>query len=260
MRVRIDGFDAAFDRTPGAGAPLVLVHGFPLDRTVWDWQSRALAGVIAPDLPGFGESALRPGPPSIDAYADAVGALLDRLDVERAVVGGVSMGGYVALAFARRSPERVKGLVLVDTRAGADSAEAKRGRDETAAFVRAHGCAALADRMLPKLLAPRSLRDAAPLAARLSEMIASQPREGVVEALAAMRDRPDSTELLAKIDVPTLVVAGAEDALIPPAESRAIADAVRGARLEIIPDAGHLPNYERPASFNDVVLKFLSSF
>jgi 3-oxoadipate enol-lactonase len=262
MRANVGGFETGFEQTAGEDLPLVLLHGFPLDRTIWSQQACGLAeaaSVIAPDLRGFGDSAMRPGPTTMDAYVDDVCDLLDKLGVRSAVVGGVSMGGYAAFAFLRRRPQRVRALVLVDTRAGADSPDAKKGRDETIALVRSIGAAALADRMLPKLLTPATLRDDAPAVARLRTMVASQSVDGIVGALTAMRDRPDSTDMLAKIAVPTLVVCGEHDALIPPTESKAMAAAIPGARLAFIPDAGHLPNFERPAEFNAVVTGFLKT-
>lgn len=262
MRAEVKGFAVGFDESAGGRPPLVLLHGFPFDRTIWSQQTCAFAdkfSVVAPDLRGFGDSAPRPGPTTMDAYAEDVVDLLDHLGVRSAVVGGVSMGGYAAFALLRRHPQRVRALVLVDTRAAADSAEARKTRNETIGFVRENGAAALAERMLPKLLTPETLRDDAPLVSRLRTLMASQSVEGVVGALAAMRDRPDSTVLLAKVAVPTLVVCGERDALIPPEESRALADAVPGARLAFVKEAGHVPNFERPAEFNAVVKSFLAT-
>jgi len=262
MRAKIGGYETSYDETAAARTPVVLLHGFPLDRTVWSQQVCGLAGdfsVIAPDLRGFGDSAARPGPSTMDAYAQDVADLLEHLGVRSAVIGGVSMGGYAAFAFLRRFPNRVRALVLVDTRAGADSPQAKSARDEAIALVRLSGAAALAESMLPKLLTPETLRDDAALAGRLRTMIASQSVDGIVGALTAMRDRPDSTPMLATVAVPTFVVCGGRDALIPPAEGKALTAAIPGAQLAVLPDAGHLPNFERPAAFNDLLLGFLKS-
>jgi pimeloyl-ACP methyl ester carboxylesterase len=262
MRAQIAGFETGFAVTASKRTPVVLMHGFPLDRTIWWRQARGLPGgysVIAPDLRGFGRSQTRPGPSSIDAYAQDVADLLDHLRVDDAVIGGVSMGGYVALAFARHFPNRVRALVLVATRAGADSDEARFARDELIALVQSSGAEALADGMLGKLLTPETLRDDGRLVRRLRKMIASQPVDAIVGALAAMRDRSDSTAMLARISVPTLVVCGAKDDLVAPSESRALAATIPGARLDLIPDAGHLPNYERPSAFNVVLSGFLES-
>lgn len=259
MARRVREFETAFDDTGGRHVPLVLIHGFPLDRTVWSAQVKGLGGVarvIAPDLRGSGGTALPEGPVSMDTYAADVAALLDTLGVERAVVGGVSMGGYVAFAFRRLYPGRVRALVLVDTRPGPDSAEARKARDETAALARSSGAAAVAARMLPKMPGPGASPD---YLRSLSDLMSRQPVEGIVAALGAIRDRADSTPDLARIDVPTLVVSGDKDALIAPAESEAMAKAIPRARLALIPGAGHLPNFEAPAAFNDAVRAFLSA-
>lgn len=258
MRVKLNGHETGFDSTGGEGLPLVLVHGFPLDRRIWAKQACSLADVATvttPDLRGFGESAPRDGA-SMDDYAQDVRDVMDHVGVATAVIGGVSMGGYVALAFARKFPQRVRALVLVDTRAGADSPEAKKARDETASMVQSQGAAALAEKMLPKLLTEESRADRS-LVDGLRTIIASQPPAGIVAACAAMRDRVDSTPMLKSIAVPTLVVCGESDALIPPAESKALAAAIPGAKLAWIAGAGHLPGYERPNEFDAALRTFL---
>ena len=263
MRMEVSGLVVGFDDTGGAGIPLVLVHGFPLDRTIWSAQVRGLAGsarVVAPDLRGFGGSAATrdAAATTMDDYAADLAELLDALDIETAVVGGVSMGGYVALAFQRQFADRLRGLVFVDTRGGPDSAEARKARDDAAALVRAEGGSAIAAQMLPKLLTPATARTDEPLRRALGDLMSAQSVDGIVGALAAIRDRPDSRPSFAGIGVPTLVVCGAEDALIPPAESEALRDAIPGARLARIAGAAHLPNYEQPDAFNDVVRGFLA--
>ena len=259
MARRARAFEMAFDDTGGPHAPLVLIHGFPLDRTVWTAQAKGLGGVarvIAPDLRGFGGTPLPDGPVSMDTYAADVADLLDALDVDRAVVGGVSMGGYVAFAFRRLFPARVRALVLVDTRPGPDSAEGRKARDETAALARSAGAAEVAARMLPKMVGSGAAQG---YARSLSELMSRQPVAGIVAALGAMRDRADSTPGLARIDVPALVVSGAEDALVPPSEAEAMAKTIPGARLALLPGVGHLPNFEAPEAFNDAVRTFLSA-
>jgi pimeloyl-ACP methyl ester carboxylesterase len=255
----------ACDDSGGAGIPLVLIHGFPLDRTIWSAQVRGLADVarvITPDLRGFGESPLQRSATAttMDDYAADVAGLLDALDVEDAVIGGVSMGGYVAMAFHRAYPRRVRGLVLVDTRGGPDSEEARESRDQAAALARARGTAAVAAQMLEKMLTRANAHANEGMRLALSELMGAQPVEGVVAALSAIRDRPDSRPAKARITVPTLVVCGAEDELIPPSESEALRDAIRWARLVLIPGAAHLPNYEQPEAFNRAVREFLAIF
>ncbi len=262
MRIEWDGRTTGYDDTGGGGIPLVLLHGFPLDRTVWTSQVRHLGGsarVIAPDLRGFGESTLNGGPggsrPTVDGYAKDVAGLLDFLDIPAAVIGGVSMGGFVAMAFHRGFPGRVLGLLLVDTRGGPDSPEARAARDALAAVARSEGAPAVASAMLPKMLTPANRR--APMGTALAALMGSQSVEGIAGALEAIRDRADSGPSNARISVPTLVVCGAEDVLIPPEESRALREGIPGARLEMIPGAAHLPNYETPEAFNALVRGFL---
>jgi 3-oxoadipate enol-lactonase len=266
MRIEVRGRALGYDDTGGAGAPLVLIHGFPLDRTIWSAQVRGLADVarvVAPDLRGFGESApsgaVRSEETTMDDYAADIAALLDRLGIVSAVVGGVSMGGYVAMAFHRAFARRLRGLVLVDTRGGPDSAEARKARDGSAALARSSGASAVATQMLEKLLTPANARPDGPMGRALLRMMSAQPVDGIVGALAAMRDRPDSGPSIARIAVPTLVVCGAEDTLIPPKESEALRDEIPGARLALIPGAAHLPNYEEPEAFNRVVREFLAA-
>lgn len=245
----------------GRGLPVVLLHAFPLNRMMWEPQIAALFGecrCIAPDLRGFGDSP-RSGPYSMDQYADDVVALLDALQIERAVVGGLSMGGYVALALWRRHRKRIRALVLADTRSGADTDEAKQKRGELIALARSEGSPAVADRQITGLLG-KSTREKQPeLVDRIRSIMAGESPAGIVGALAAMRDRPDSTPLLAGIDVPTLIVVGDEDVVTPPKEARAMHDAIRGSRLEVIPGAGHLSNLERPAAFNAALSDFVGS-
>lgn len=262
MQISVRGSKVGYEDTGGPGVPLVLLHGFPLDRSIWAAQVAGLADVarvIAPDLRGFGESPLAGGAMSMDRYAGDVRGLLDALNVSKAVIGGVSMGGYIAMAFHRNSADRVRGLVLVDTRAGADSSDAKKGRDASIALARSEGAAAVGAQMLGKMLTPATAATDVPMRNALSKLMGGQSVEGVIGALGALRDRPDATPSLAQISVPTLVVCGAEDTLIPPRESEALRDAIRGARLALIPGAAHLPNYEKPDAFNRVLREFLVS-
>ncbi|MDX1643589.1 MAG: alpha/beta hydrolase [Thermoanaerobaculia bacterium] len=251
----------------GEGRAVVLIHGFPLSRGMWAPQVDALKGshrVIAPDLRGFGES-----PPrrvatsrvvSMENHADDIARLLDDLGVSSAIVAGHSMGGYVALAFARRHAERLDGLVLVATRAVADSAEAAAGRRATAERIRAEGregVAALVEGMVPKLVAPGT--DDPDRLEAVRVFMASATPEGVIGALLGMAERPDSSDLLAEIEAPALVVTGADDTLIPVSESEAMALAIPDAELAVIPGAGHMVSFEHPEEFDGVVRDWLAS-
>jgi len=263
MKVRVRDFEMAYEDTGGSGTPLLLIHGFPLDRTLWAAQGRGLADVarvIAPDLRGFGESGMPAGAVTMDAYADDLRGLLDALGVKNAVVAGLSMGGYIAFAFYRQDVHRVRGLILADTKASPDSSEGKKGRDDNAALACAHGSAQVGDKMMPKMLTPTTANGRPFIADAVRAMMARQSVEGVVGALMAMRDRPDSTPTLAEITVPTLIVTGAEDTLIPPKEAEAMRNAIRGSRLVSIPGAAHLANFEAPDAFNHAVREFLQTF
>jgi pimeloyl-ACP methyl ester carboxylesterase len=260
MKIRVNGFEMAYDDTVGNEVPLLLIHGFPLDRTMWRAQLNGLSDVsrlIVPDLRGFGESGMPSGNVTIDAYADDLCGLLEGLGIKKAVIGGLSMGGYITLAFYRKFTDRVRGLILANTKAGADSAEGKKGRNENATLAREKGTSAIAERMLPKMLTPKTAAERPEIAKSTNAIMVGQSVEGVVGALMAMRDRPDSTPLLATISVPTLIITGAEDTLIPPKESEAMQAAIPGARLVTIPGAAHLSNYEQPEAFNQAVHNFL---
>lgn len=244
MHTKLRGRKLAWEER-GRGTPLVLLHAFPLDRRMWRDVAEVLALdalCITPDFPGLGESE---GAATIEEFADDVAALLDHLRIDRAVVGGLSMGGYAALAFARRHPQRLLGLLLADTRAGADGAEARAARDAVITRIAGEGAEGYVGEFVPKLVAKenRAARDHA-LAIGLL-----QPMLGVAGALAALRDRPDATPGLAAVRAPTLVIVGGEDVLTPPAEARRIAEGIEGAALVEIPGAGHLSALERPDAF-----------
>ena len=241
------------------GHTLLLVHGFPLDSRMWREQLIALANharVVAPDLRGHGLSDAPQGPYSMDQHADDLAALLDHLGVKRAIVAGLSMGGYVAFAFWRRHPERVAGIALVDTRAEPDTPAGKANRDAIAARVREAGPRVLAEEMLPKLLAPQSLADEK-IPVQLREMILSQPVDGLIGALGALRDRFDSTPTLPTITVPTLVIVGEADAITPPADAASMAAQIPGAQLVVIPQAGHLSPMENPRAVNQALVELI---
>ncbi|HXV87036.1 MAG TPA: alpha/beta fold hydrolase [Gemmatimonadales bacterium] len=259
QHLAVRGLALALD-AQGDGSPLLFIHGFPLDRTVWRQVMATLTGWrrIAPDLRGLGLSDA-PGKYSISEYADDLAALLDALHVPRAVICGLSMGGYVALDLFRRHRQRVRALVLVNTRADADSDEARRRRDELIALVEREGADALADLLVPQLLAPWSVSALPHVVDQLRAMIAGNPIAGIVGALESMRDRADSTDLLPSINVPTLVIAGREDRLIPAAASRALADAIPSAQLTHIPEAGHLAPLEQPVPTARVIGEFLDA-
>ncbi len=246
-------------REMGSGPPVVLVHGYPLDGAMWSGVARALAArfrVLKPDLPGRGETPIASGA-TIEDSADFLDAILAGLP-GKAGLAGFSMGGYAALALARRKPANLAALALVDSRAQADDEAGRARRDEAIATVRSAGVAPIADAMVPKLLTPASLGNE-DLVGRLRRIILRQTPETVEADLAAMRDRPDARPGLGSIGVPALVVVGAQDALTPPADSEAMAAAIPGARLVTIPGAGHLTPMERPGAVAAALGDFFAS-
>ena len=240
---------------------MLLIHGFPLNSTMWSIQLDDLnnyARIIAPDLRGHGNSDPVPGPYAMSQFADDCADLMEYLAVATPfVVGGLSMGGYVAFEFYRRYPELVAGLILTATKAAPDSAEAKANRDAAAANVIKNGVTDLVEGMLPKLFSPTTWKNDPELVSFVRDMLMKTSVEGAVGALLAMKERPDSTATLAEIRVPTLIIHGADDQIIPLAEAQAMHKAIKGSKLVVIEDAGHLPNLEQPDEFNDAVIDFL---
>ena len=235
----------------GQGLPVLFVHGFPLSRGIWQKQVDAFRSshrVIAPDLRGFGESATKPGTATMAQFAADLHALLQKLKTGPVVLVGHSMGGYIAFAFARKFPEMLRGLVLVGTRPGNDTAETAAGRRTTADKVKAEGPQAVIKAMAPKMLSAGNQDPGMP--GEVRHLMVSSGVEGVIGALLGMAERPDVTEMLPKISVPTLVVTGADDTIIPSAESEKMAQVIPGAWLEVIPHAGHLVAFERADEFN----------
>lgn len=262
MQTRINDFTVAYE-VAGHELPLLLVHGFPLDKTLWEPQIEDLADtarVIAPDLRGHGASDPVPGEYPMDLLADDCVALLDELHIEKpVVVCGLSMGGYIAFSFFRRYPQRTAGLILAATRAKADSPEAQANRDKMVAKADEQGAAAIAGDLLPKILSPRTLAKNPELVERVKHMMANTSVQGIKGALMGMKSRPDSTPTLYEIDVPTLILHGEDDQLIPPQEAQDMHAAVQDSELRLLPQAGHLLNLEQPELFNRAVRQFLQT-
>ncbi|HEX2181007.1 MAG TPA: alpha/beta fold hydrolase [Rubrobacteraceae bacterium] len=237
----------------GSGDPLVLLHAFPLNGRMFEPQMEAFSGerrVVAPDYPGFGRSPRTPAQPDVRYYAEAVGGLLDRLGLERVVLGGVSMGGYVAFGCLRLFPQRISGLVLANTRPEPDSDEIRENRKEMARRVADEGVEVLVELQMERLLARDTLENNEEVVERVRAMILESSPGGVVAALGAMRNRPDSTPLLAEIEVPTLVIGGEEDGISSPEVMGAMAQKIPNSRHVTLPRAGHLSNLENPEGFN----------
>jgi 3-oxoadipate enol-lactonase len=242
----------------GEGDPLLLVHGFPVDRRMWRGQIGALPGLrlLLPDLRGHGESEPSPPPYTLIDLAEDLRQLLDHLALERVMLGGLSMGGYVALAFAARYPERLRAFFLFDTHPKPDTPEGRRGRAETAARVRRGGVSEVADEQVDKLVGGRNVDPE--VVALTRKMVLDMSIEGMVGSLTAMAARLDSTPVLPTILCPTMVLVGSEDAITPPTMAREMAAAIPGAELVEIPAAGHLAPLEQPAAVNAAMRDFIT--
>ncbi|MFB9831579.1 alpha/beta fold hydrolase [Actinoallomurus acaciae] len=249
-----------YTRDIGGGTPLVLLHAFPLSSAMWLAQREGLAArfrVLTPDLRGFGGSPLGGDDPSIDAMADDVAALLDAKNIDRAIVGGLSMGGYVTLAFCRRHPDRVLGAVLADTKATEDTQAVREARIRTAERLETEGnVSVLLEELLPRLVGPTTMRSRALVYGRVRGLVQSTPPPAAAWAQRAMAARPDSVGALAGFRAPTLVLHGAEDAIMTEDDARTMAEALPNAELITIPGSGHLTAVEQPQLFNDAVTEF----
>jgi 3-oxoadipate enol-lactonase len=252
---RVNG-NMLFYREVGDGPLALFVHGFPLDHSLWLDQLKGLAHVrrcVAVDLRGFGKSDPTVDPSlTMEMLADDVAATIDALGADRADIVALSMGGYVALALYELRPSLVRSLTLIDTKASADTKQGRAGRDAMADRLLDLGRTGIADEMIKGLLGRSPSRRAQ---ARLRSMIEGTRYETFVAALQGMKERQDRTSLLKRIEVPTLVVAGTDDAVIPVAEMRAMAETIPGARFNLIADAGHLPPIEQPDYVNQALIE-----
>jgi len=255
--------ELSYTDTGGEGTPALLIHAFPLNGGMWEPQLESLADrfrLIAPDLKGFGGSSAPEGASSysVDSYADDLAALLDHLRLEKVVLVGLSMGGYVAFAFLRKYRDRLSGLVLADTRAEADPPEGVEKRTGQQKTVASEGIAPLVAALPNALLGQPTLGKKPDVVERATALM-DNPAAGYIGALEAMKNRPDSTADLASIDIPTLVIVGENDTLTPPDFSRKMHEHIAGSRLVVIPEAGHLSNLEAPEAFNGALGEFLST-
>lgn len=243
-------------RDVGNGTPVLLLHAFPLNGRMWEPQLGALRArvrLVVPDLPGFGLSPPSSGSPTLTDYAGAVLGVLDALAIDRVVVVGLSLGGYVAFALVELLGARLAGLLLADTRANPDTEDAARRRHELAAEIEASGVDVAAAEFIPKLIGPSSQRARPDLIDRVRAMIRENTPAGLAAALRAMAARADATPRLPRIHCPTLCVVGEEDTLTPPAVAEAMAERIPGGRVRRIPLAGHLTSLEAPDAFNDAL-------
>ena len=260
MNAIINGINLAYD-DHGSGPSVVLIHGFPLCRRMWHPQIQAVTGagfrLVTLDLRGFGESDAPEGPYSMEIFADDVAGLLDHLGIEKAVVGGMSMGGYVLFNLVERYPDRLAGAAFITTRATADDEAGKARRLQLAQETMKFGPQVIADAFVPILFAEESLAERPKLVEEVGGWIVGTDSRGLAGGLLAMRERKDYSGLLGTIGTPSMAIGAEGDRAAPPETSRAIAAGIPGCRLEIVTEAGHMANLEHPGAFNGALLAFL---
>ncbi|SRR6266487_1818799 len=263
MKVPINNANLAYD-DHGIGIPVLFLHAFPLNREMWRGELTALLEderyrLVALDWRGFGESDITAPITTMELLADDVAGLIDLLGIQRAVLCGLSMGGYVSFAFLRKYPQRVAGLILADTRPGADSPEAQANRENVAQIAEKQGSAAIADLQVPRLISEYTRQHHPEVEIRTRQMIDAATPQGIAAASRGMAQRADSTGLLPGITFPTLVIVGEQDSLTPPDVAQDYASKIPGAQFAVIPHAGHLSNLEQPELFLQVFRGFLGS-
>ncbi len=263
MKILVNNTSLAYS-DHGMGLPVIFLHAFPLNRSMWDGEIAALLAeqrnrLVSLDWRGFGESDVTEGLSTMNVFADDVAGLMDALGIERAVLCGLSMGGYAAFAFLRKYPQRISGLILADTKPGADAPEAQVNRENVARLAETQGSSAVADLQLPRLLSDYTRQQHPEVERRVRQMMEAAPAQGIAAASRGMAQRADSTDLLASISCPTLVIVGSEDVVTPPNIAQDYAARIPGAQYVVIPQAGHLSNLEQPGLFVSVVSGFLGT-
>jgi 3-oxoadipate enol-lactonase len=263
MRTSLSNFTMEYE-DQGRGIPVILIHGYPLNKTLWDPQLESLpkfARVIAPDLRGHGGSDTVEGVYSMRAMAQDIKELIEKLKIEgQVILGGLSMGGYICFEFFRSYPHLLKGIILAATRATADDTETKTNREVAAALALEKGPEAIVQMLLPKMLAPASYQKKPEVVERARKIMLSVKPQAIVGDLMGMKNRQDSTAALKDIGVPVLILHGGDDQIIPQNEIDLMKNEIKTAKLEIIPEAGHLLNIEQPDLFNSAVRKFIQFF
>ena len=264
MKATINNVQLAYD-DHGVGLPVIFLHAFPLNRRMWEGELMALLGeeryrLVALDWRGFGESEITNGISTMELFAGDVAGLMDALGIQNAILCSLSMGGYAAFAFLRKYPQRVAGLILADTRPGADTPEAQANRENVAQIAETRGTGAIADLQVPRLISEYTRRHHPEVEARVRQLIDEATPQGIAAASRGMAQRADSTDLLGGISCPALVIVGEQDALIPPAVIQDYASRIPGAQFAVIPQAGHLSNLEQPEAFLQAIGAFLRLF
>src|SRR5712691_4189358 len=263
MKAAVNNINIAYD-DHGIGIPVLFLHAFPLNKGMWEGELKGLLQeeryrLVALDWRGFGESDITSGVSTMELFADDVAGLMDVLGISQAVLCALSMGGYVAFAFMRKYPQRVAGLILADTRPGADTPEAQANRENVARIAETQGTGAIADLQVPRLLAEYTRQHHPEVEMRVRQMIEAATVQGIAAASRGMAQRADSTDLVAGITCPTLVIVGEQDTLTPPSVAQEYVAQIPGAQLVVIQHAGHLSNLEQPEAFLQAMRGFLGS-
>lgn len=245
----------------GTGRPIVLLHAFPLSSSMWKPQIERLSSknwrIITPDFPGFGDSLLNSDVSKIEDLAQAVADLLSALNIEKAIIGGLSMGGYVALNFARLFPEKVEALILADTSAAADTKEKRESRFELVEDIRKKGSEVLIEKMLPNLISDFTKENNPDLVKHLENTFKEVSADGAIAALFGMAERRDHVEFIKTIDKPTLLIFGENDKVTDLEAAKTLNANISSSELVVIPVVGHYSNLEQPQAFNDAIIDFL---
>jgi len=262
-KVPVNNIRIAYD-DHGAGRPVLFLHAFPLNRSMWKDLIKTLLSenhfrLVAPDWRGFGESDITSEVSTMEILADDLAGLMDSLGIDATILCGLSMGGYVAFAFLRKYPQRVQGLILADTRPGADTPEAQANRENVALLAESQGTGAIADLQLPRLISDYTRRHSPEVELRIRQMIDAATAQGIAAASRGMALRTDATDLLNDITCPTLVLVGEQDVLIPPDVAQDYAARIPGAQFVVIPHAGHISNLEQPQAFLQAISGFLQA-
>ncbi|WP_327129464.1 alpha/beta fold hydrolase [Streptomyces sp. NBC_01727] len=264
-RISVNGISIGYDDVGSEGPepPLVLVHGHPFNRSMWAPQLEYFGSsgrrVIAPDLRGYGESTVVPGKTPLETFARDIASLLDHLGVDRFILGGLSMGGQIVMDIHRLFPERICGLLLADTTPQAETQEGRQGRHDTADRLLREGMTPHAHEVLPKMVTPTNIRRLPAVAEHVLGMMRGTSPEGAAAALRGRAERPDYCETLERVGVPTLVVVGSDDEFTPVEDAQLMHKLVQGSTLAVIEGAGHMPNLERTAEFNEALRNLLRS-
>lgn len=257
-----NGITIGFDDIGQGYNTLLLVHGHPFNRSMWSPQlgaaSQAGWRALAPDLRGYGETAVVPGKTPLSVFAADLAALLDHLDIKDVVICGLSMGGQIVMEFARRYPHRVRGLVLAATFPQSETDEGKQNRNAMADRLLREGMHAYAGDVLPRMLAARTIQTLPAVAEHVVAMMRATDREGAAAALRGRAERPSYEETLASLTVPSLVVAGSEDAFTTRQDAERMCELLKGSELVWLEDVGHMPNLESPEAFNAALIRFLT--